>query len=221
MIYYDDELYHHGIKGMKWGVRRYQNKDGSLTKEGRRKYNNVQNSDGTMKIRKGDSDITKRVKRDYNRLSDKEFRGKYAASKKTYLKRVRKYGDPYMKSPLAKIGKKLAAREAYKKTGKMAKTSKDYDRLANKELKTIKKSRERSKKLAKIGAAAAGAAVAAYGGAKLYRKVKNYGSGNVGFDYYRHNMFRNSAGEPNYNPFGHVMGPHNSTIRRNTRRRKR
>lgn len=30
-------LYHHGVKGMKWGVRRYQNKDGSLTAEGRKK----------------------------------------------------------------------------------------------------------------------------------------------------------------------------------------
>lgn len=28
-------LAHHGIKGQKWGVRRYQNKDGSLTAEGR------------------------------------------------------------------------------------------------------------------------------------------------------------------------------------------
>ena len=33
------ELYHWGIKGMKWGVRRYQNKDGSLTKAGQKRYN--------------------------------------------------------------------------------------------------------------------------------------------------------------------------------------
>lgn len=33
-----DELYHYGILGMKWGVRRYQNKDGSLTPAGREHY---------------------------------------------------------------------------------------------------------------------------------------------------------------------------------------
>ena len=33
----DGELYHYGIKGQKWGVRRYQNKDGSLTPAGKKR----------------------------------------------------------------------------------------------------------------------------------------------------------------------------------------
>lgn len=32
------ELYHHGIKGQRWGIRRYQNKDGSLTAYGKKRY---------------------------------------------------------------------------------------------------------------------------------------------------------------------------------------
>ena len=34
----DNELYHHGVKGMKWGVRRYRNYDGSYTKRGLERY---------------------------------------------------------------------------------------------------------------------------------------------------------------------------------------
>lgn len=36
--YYYDELYHYGIKGQKWGVRRFQKKDGTLTSEGKKRY---------------------------------------------------------------------------------------------------------------------------------------------------------------------------------------
>ena len=41
-----NELYHHGIKGQKWGVRRFQNEDGSYTEAGRKRYGIQQ--DGSM-----------------------------------------------------------------------------------------------------------------------------------------------------------------------------
>lgn len=39
-----DELFHHGVKGQKWGIRRYTNKDGSLNEEGKKHYDVDNNS---------------------------------------------------------------------------------------------------------------------------------------------------------------------------------
>lgn len=38
-----DELYHHGILGQRWGVRRFQNTDGSLTSAGRKRVSKLEN----------------------------------------------------------------------------------------------------------------------------------------------------------------------------------
>ena len=46
-----NELYHWGILGMKWGVRRYQNKDGSLTPAGKKRYDDEQAHDDYKKAR--------------------------------------------------------------------------------------------------------------------------------------------------------------------------
>lgn len=42
---------HHGIRGQRWGIRRFQNSDGTLTDEGKKRYNKIQSS-GNVKERK-------------------------------------------------------------------------------------------------------------------------------------------------------------------------
>lgn len=49
-----NELYHHGIKGMKWGIRRFQNEDGSLTSAGKKRYDD--DSTGSDKRLSSNSD---------------------------------------------------------------------------------------------------------------------------------------------------------------------
>ena len=53
------------------------------------------------------SDVTRKVVSDFNAMSDTQFMAKYFVSKSVYFKRLAKYGDPYMKAPLARVGKFL------------------------------------------------------------------------------------------------------------------
>ena len=97
--YYNNELQHFGVKGMKWGVRRYQKKDGSLTNAGKKRY-----SDSNV-----ESDVNEKIEK--KGLTDKQ--------KKT-IKRGAKAVSIILASGVAgygigKLQKHMAIKSAYKK----------------------------------------------------------------------------------------------------------
>jgi len=90
----NDELTHWGIKGMRWGVRRYQNSDGSLTDAGKKRY-----SDEMQSLKEKERSLKKRqsAKDKFDRLNAKrreleewenELNGKRTPSKPVHKKTV-------------------------------------------------------------------------------------------------------------------------------------
>lgn len=80
-----DELYHYGILGMKWGIRRYQNKNGSLTSAGKKRYASDSKKDPekrtedveTTKKRILASRDPKQLYKNANLFSDQELQAAY------------------------------------------------------------------------------------------------------------------------------------------------
>jgi hypothetical protein len=99
---YPNELYHHGIKGQKWGVRRFQNPDGTLTAAGKKRY--------LAYGREGHWD--KREAKEYEKNTRREYEQRKAdAAKAAYL-----YKDA--------ARREFAAKAAYEKDSKRG-TEKD------------------------------------------------------------------------------------------------
>lgn len=79
----NNELKHHGILGMKWGVRRFQNKDGSLTPEGKKRLSSgSENTRRGSEIAREGSNLARSIgsirdtssKQDLSTMSDNELK---------------------------------------------------------------------------------------------------------------------------------------------------
>lgn len=83
--YTTNHLEHWGVLGMKWGVRRYQNKDGSLTSEGRARYKNLTDKKTVKQVfkEKGenitDADIKEAILRNPNAKDVKKYQHLFTA----------------------------------------------------------------------------------------------------------------------------------------------
>ena len=120
-------LAHHGVKGMKWGIRRYQTENGTLTAEGRKRYGlDGPKMEGTLKERK--RELAKSIKNiDTQRHADykediKSIKNTYTGKEKR--QQLKKYNEYYktgqlyaQKSAKELLSKKYGA-DAYRKLEK-------------------------------------------------------------------------------------------------------
>lgn len=89
----DDIIEHHGVKGMKWGVRRYQNYDGSYTRKGLERYKKAESDYEKAKEAQkngiGSSSDVRVAKRKMSKAYDKLKYDKMADEGKNYIQKAK------------------------------------------------------------------------------------------------------------------------------------
>lgn len=103
----DGELCHHGILGQKWGIRRYQNKDGSLTQEGKERYSTIGDRIGLAAKTINDQSVSGYMMRTYSNFGKaaKDVAARDAAKAFEKQDKNATYKDYFTKEELSSMDK--------------------------------------------------------------------------------------------------------------------